>query len=156
MMPAQSPESAAKAFAADRLQPPYFPGSGKKSAPLQVLIVDDEALIRWAVAETLGAQGYNVTEAGDGSSALREFSNSLGETDVVLLDVRLPDSDDLRVLSAMRRLSPSTPVILMTAYGTPELMNEALRLGAFSLVNKPFAMSDLAPLIERALASNPI
>ena len=60
--------------------------------------------------------------------------------DVVLLDLRLPDCDDLRVLSAIRRLSPHTPVILMTAYGSPELFMEARRLGAFAIVDKPFDM----------------
>ena len=122
---------------------------------MQVLVVDDEALVRWSVAETLGAQGYKVTEAADAASAIRTFSNPLGETDLVLLDLRLPDSDDLCVLSAMRRLSPSTPVILMTAYATPELLHEARRHGAFSIVNKPFEMSDLALLVARALAARP-
>jgi DNA-binding NtrC family response regulator len=120
-----------------------------------VLVVDDEALLRWSIAETLGDQGYKVTQAADAAAAMRIFSGALGETDLVLLDLRLPDSDGLGVLSAMRRLSPSTPVILMTAYGTPELLKEARRLGTVGIVDKPFEMSDLAPLVERALAARP-
>ena len=154
-MLAQSPQSGAKSHPGETPRPEDFPRPAKKSAPTQVLVVDDEALVRWSVAETLGAQGYRVTEAGDGASAIRVFSNPLGETDLVLLDLQLPDSNDLRVLSAMRRLSTSTPVILMTAYGTPELLNEAHRIGAFGIVNKPFEMSDLAPLVKRALAARP-
>jgi DNA-binding NtrC family response regulator len=132
-----------------------FPHAAKKSAVARVLVVDDEALVRWSVAETLLDQGYEVTEAHDAASALRQFSMPLGATDVVLLDLRLPDSDDLHVLSAMHRLAPTTPVILMTAYGTPELFDRARQLGAFTVVNKPFEMDDLAPLIERALAARP-
>jgi two-component system NtrC family response regulator/two-component system nitrogen regulation response regulator GlnG len=53
----------------------------------------------------------------------------------------------------MRQLSPKVPVIVMTAFGTPELLNEALRLGAFAVIDKPFDMSAVSPLIERALAA---
>lgn len=129
-----------------------IPQPGEKPARPRVLVVDDEALVRWSVAETLAAQGYDVTEAGDAASAIRTFSAPV-VTDVVLLDLRLPDSDDLRVLSMMRRLSPATPVILMTAYGSPEILAEARRLGAFSVVIKPFEMYELAPLVERALSA---
>jgi DNA-binding NtrC family response regulator len=71
----------------------------------------------------------------------------------VLLDLRLPDSGDLRILAAMRQLSPEVPVILMTAFGTPDLLDDALRLGAFAVIDKPFDMSAISPLIERALAA---
>jgi DNA-binding NtrC family response regulator len=132
-----------------------FPQAAKKSALGRVLVVDDEALVRWSVAETLMDRGYEVTEAHDAASALRQFSMPLGATDLVLLDLRLPDSDDLHVLSAMHRLAPTTPVILMTAYGTPEIFDRARQLGAFTVVNKPFEMNELAPLVERALAARP-
>lgn len=132
-----------------------IPQPGEKPARPRVLVVDDEALVRWSVAETLAAQGYDVAEAGDAASAIRTFSEPVA-ADVVLLDLRLPDSDDLRVLSMMRRLSPATPVILMTAYGSPEILAEARRLGAFSVVNKPFEMHELAPLVERALSARPL
>jgi DNA-binding NtrC family response regulator len=119
----------------------------------RVLVVDDESLVRWSLTETLGASGYEVTEAGDGASAIRAFASLRSGTDVVLLDLRLPDVDDLRILGAMRQLSPNVPVIVMTAFGTPELLNEALRLGAFAVIDKPFDMSAISPLIERALAA---
>jgi two-component system response regulator AtoC len=120
----------------------------------RVLVVDDESLVRWSLAETLGASGYQVTEAKDGASAIRAFASPGGGTDVVLLDLRLPDADDLRVLAAMRQLSPEVPVIVMTAFGTPELLKEALRLGAFAVIDKPFDMSDVGPLIEQALGAS--
>ena len=69
----------------------------KKSAPT-VLVVDDEALIRWSLAEMLGERGYEVTEAGDGRMAVAAIENAAEPFDVVLLDYRLPDSADLRLL----------------------------------------------------------
>jgi two-component system response regulator AtoC len=118
----------------------------------KVLVVDDEPLVRWSIAETLGDRGYEVNEARDGASAMRSFLPP-GAADVVLLDYYLPDSHGLQLLSALRAASPSTPVILMTAHGTPELSAGARRLGAFAVVDKPFEMSDLEPLVKRALVS---
>jgi two-component system response regulator AtoC len=119
-----------------------------QSAAARVLIVDDESLVRWSLAETLCASGYQVTEAHDAASAIREMASA----DVVLLDLHLPDSRDLRVLASIRRLSPEVPVIVMTAFKTLEVMNEALGLGAFAVIDKPFDMSDISPLVGRALA----
>jgi two-component system, NtrC family, response regulator AtoC len=131
-----------------------FPHAAEKSTSARVLVVDDESLVRWSLAETLGASGYEVTEAKDGASAIRAFASLRGSTDVVLLDLRLPDVDDLHILAAMRQRSPNVPVIVMTAFGTPELLNEAMRLGAFAFIDKPFDMNDVSPLIERALAAS--
>jgi DNA-binding NtrC family response regulator len=80
-------------------------------------------------------------------AAFPEIAAAIG---LVFLDLRLPDSDDLHVLAAMRRLSPRTPVILMTAHGTPELADAARALGAFAVIDKPFDMGDLGPLAAQA------
>jgi two-component system NtrC family response regulator len=125
-----------------------------KKSPGRVLVVDDEPLVRWSVSETLTDEGYEVTEAGDGASAIQALS-AAAHADVVLLDLRLPDCDDLRVLSAVRRLVPTIPVIVMTAFGSPESLREARRLGAFAVLDKPFEMDALVPLVEHALASHP-
>src|SRR5689334_17550596 len=69
-----------------------------KKCPPSVLIVDDEALIRWSLAEMLGERGYAVTEAGDARMAISAIENAEEAFDVVLLDYRLPDSADLRLL----------------------------------------------------------
>ena len=121
----------------------------------RILVVDDEPLLRWSVKETLGESGYQVAEAGDAAGAMRAFADVHAPSDVVLLDMRLPDSADFDVLCAMRILSPVTPVILMTAHGNPELSVGARELGAFTVLDKPFEMDDLPPLVERALASRP-
>lgn len=124
-----------------------------KSAPLRILVVDDEALIRWSLVETLSDAGYDVIAVTDAESAVRVVSDSAAPFDVVLLDFRLPDSNDLTLLSRLRRLTPATRIILMTAYGTPEMSQEALDRGAYCVLNKPFEMNALSPLVTEAHAS---
>ena len=121
---------------------------------LTILVVDDEPLARWSVTETLQESGYGVVEASDAESALRAISVPGSSADLVLLDLNLPDSNDLRLLSAMHALRPATPIILMTAHGTDELFEEARQRGAFASVHKPFEMSDLSPLVAKALAAS--
>jgi DNA-binding NtrC family response regulator len=118
-----------------------------------VLVVDDEPLARWCVSETLHEAGYGVVEAGDAVSALRAISALGSPTDLVLLDFSLPDSNDLRLLSAMHALRPEVPIILMTAYGSEELFDEARQRGAIASLHKPFEMNELSPLVARALAA---
>ena len=130
------------------------PAFAKKVAPT-VLIVDDEALLRWSLAETLRDAGFQVVEAGDGASAMRAFSSGGVPTDAVLLDLHLPDSGDLRLFTAIHAHSPATPVILMTAYGTAELQEEACGRGAFMVLDKPFEMSAISPILEQALHAPP-
>lgn len=125
----------------------------KYSPPLRVLVVDDEALIRWSLVETLNDTGHEAVEATDARSAVRTLAEAATPFDVVLLDFRLPDSNDLRLLSQVRRLSPDTQVILMTAYGTPEVVKGAMDLGAFRVVGKPLEMSDVPALISQAHAA---
>jgi DNA-binding NtrC family response regulator len=120
-------------------------------AAATVLVVDDEPLVRWSLAETLIDSGYSVTQAGDALQALEAVAGA--RTDIVLLDMRLPDSSDLGVLSLLRRLSPQTKIILITAYGSDALTEEACLRGAFSVLDKPFDMCVLAPLVAKALAA---
>ena len=114
---------------------------------LRVLVVDDEPLIRWSIAETLGAAGHQVTQAQDAASALRALADA-PDTELVLLDFRLPDSNDLGLLAEIRRMAPAAPVILMTAFGTPDVTAGALKLGASKVLNKPFNMHDLEDLVR--------
>ena len=127
----------------------FSPRAGKTQS-VRVLVVDDEPLIRWSVSETLAARGYQVIEAGSGEAAISALMNAPGSTDVVLLDLVLPDSHDLSLLAVIRRLAPGVPVIMMTAFATPELVEWARALGAFTVVSKPFELNELAPLIRRA------
>ena len=125
----------------------------KKSPAVSVLIVDDEPLIRWSLAETLTDQGYGVLEAADGQAAVEALKDTPRPVDVVLLDYRLPDSNNLQLLATIRAMSPRSRVVLMTAYGTPEVAAEALRLGAVCVITKPIEMQEVATLVARAHGS---
>ena len=114
----------------------------------RVLVVDDELLIRWSLCETLSDRGCVVTEAADGQSAIRALTGGAELPDVVLLDFRLPDSDDLNLLSRIVSLVPNGRVILMTAHGSPELANAAIERGAFRVLHKPFELQDITALVS--------
>ena len=119
----------------------------------RVLVVDDEWLIRWSLREALEAQGHIVDEAADAAAALTALAAAGARPDAVVLDYRLPDSNDLSLLSAIRRGAPATRVIMMTAYGTDEMIRGALDLGAYRVVSKPFEVDQMADLVAAALAS---
>jgi len=134
-------------------QPWNFSDVTKNSPPLRILVVDDEGLIRWSLVQTLSDSGHTTVEAVDGATAIRAVSEALAPFDVALLDFRLPDSNDLTLLSRLRRLSPAMQIILMTAYGTPEVIQRALDLGVFRVVAKPLDMNDVATLVTHAHAA---
>lgn len=123
---------------------------------LRILIVEDEPLIRWSIAETLAHGGHTVLEAGNARTAVRALNAASDPIDVVLLDYRLPDSSDLGLLADIRRLMPRSAVVMMTAYGTPEMTREALDLGAFRVLDKPFDMDRLESLVREAYRSRSI
>jgi DNA-binding NtrC family response regulator len=112
-----------------------------------VLIVDDEALIRWSVAESLEAAGHRVLEAGSAREALDWVEDSAAAINTVVLDLKLPDSSDLGLLRRVHELRPSCRIILMTAHGTPEVLEEALQSGASDVLNKPFDMSRIVAAV---------
>ena len=123
---------------------------------LRILVVEDEPLIRWSIAETLAHGGHTVLEAGNARTAVRALNATSDPIDVVLLDYRLPDSSDLGLLADIRRLMPRSAVVMMTAYGTPEMTREALDLGAFRVLDKPFDMDRLESLVREADQSRSI
>jgi len=125
-------------------------GQAENPPALRVLIVEDESLIRWSLAETLEHAACVVTEAADAASAIRAVKDSPAAFDVILLDYRLPDSDDLNLLATLRRLTPGTAVVLMTAFGSPEVTQGALQLGVCRILNKPFDMHDIASVVRDA------
>jgi DNA-binding NtrC family response regulator len=124
-----------------------------KPGSLDVLVIDDEQLIRWSLAEALTQAGHRVSEAGDRATALQVLQTRPVPPDVILLDFRLPDSNDLGLLTAIRQLAPQAGVILMTAYDTPEITRGALELGAFRVVHKPFEVFAVVALVVEAHAS---
>jgi DNA-binding response OmpR family regulator len=122
---------------------------------LTVLIVEDEALFRWALVETLTEAGFQTLEARDGAAAIRAAAPS-NAIDVMLLDLWLPDSNAIDLLATLRRLAPATAIIAMTAHDDRELTNTALRLGADRVLKKPIDMRDVPTVVAHAHACRPI
>jgi DNA-binding NtrC family response regulator len=120
---------------------------------LSVLVVDDEMLIRWSISEALLGSGHRVVEAGSAEGAHEAVGSADAPIDVVLLDYRLPDSTGLTLLKEIRETLPESAVVLMTAYGTRELVSDALSLGVFRVLDKPFDMHSLDALVRSAHAA---
>jgi DNA-binding NtrC family response regulator len=115
-----------------------------------VLVVDDEPLIRWAVREGLEGAGYAVIEAGSAREAMQCLGDAASQASVALLDLKLPDSDDLSLLRRVLTAAPECRVIMMTAHGTPELLTEAVKAGAIATVAKPFDLPRVVGLVQAA------
>jgi DNA-binding NtrC family response regulator len=127
----------------------------EKTPTLRVLVVDDERLIRWSIAETLEHAGHAVIEAEDGAAAVRALTGDSQAIDAIVLDYRLPDSNDFGLLTTLRRLSPRSAVVLMTAYGSPEIADGAFARGVHQVLSKPFDMRELQSAVLTACGVPP-
>ena len=116
-----------------------------------VLVVDDEKLVRWSIRQKLESAGHQVVEAATGAEAMTLFHQNL--PDLVTLDVHLPDETGLKVLLEMKRLSPLTPIIMITAYGAVDDAVKALQIGAYDYLEKPVDFNRLLHSINNALES---
>ena len=115
----------------------------------KILIVDDQRNMRTTLAMMLKGIGYEVEEAADGDEG-----SSLGATgafDLILTDLRMGTKGGMDVLRAIKDAQPMTEVIVMTAYGTIESAVEAMRLGAFDYIQKPFTEQELVVKVSKAL-----
>ena len=114
-----------------------------------VCVIDDQALIRDSLVATLTSQEHKVFAFDNAQDALTEVRQRA--FDVVLTDLRMPGMDGVALLREMRRLGLDIPVILMTAYASVTTAVEAMKLGAFDYIQKPFNADEVAILVERAL-----
>lgn len=120
----------------------------RRTKRASVLLAEDQPAMRVLVASQLRAAGYHVTEVPDGRELLRELE-ARHEHDVIVSDVRMPACSGLQVLELVRRADWATPVILMTAFGDRETHEEAKRLGAARLFDKPFDVGELVQEVLR-------
>lgn len=111
----------------------------------KILVVDDQPAIRMMLVELFAAQGIDVYEAESGSIALDIYEKQ--KPNCVLLDLKMPEMDGIEILRGIRMLSPEVPVILITAYADPDIMEEALALGITHCFTKPFDIIELKSLV---------
>src|SRR3954468_7434386 len=116
--------------------------------PATILVVADGPLIGRALSDGLGEDGFTVVEAETAKAALARFGPGI---DLVLLDYKLPDSDGLQVLRAIKATDPDVPIILLTAFSSIETAVEAMKQGAYHYANKPFNLDELALVVGKAL-----
>jgi DNA-binding NtrC family response regulator len=114
-----------------------------------ILIVDDEPIVRESIRDWLKDAGYNVATAETGEEALEMIKKQ--DFSVVVLDIRLPGQTGISVLKQVKALKPEIKSIIITAYPSEELLNEAKRLDAIDYLIKPIAPDDLERLIREAL-----
>jgi two-component system, NtrC family, response regulator AtoC len=115
----------------------------------RILIADDHDALRRGLARGLTEAGHEVDEASNGNAAIERLHDSY--FDVVLSDLKMGGSDGLDVLRTTRALHPTTAVILMTAFGSVTTAVEAMKVGAFDYVQKPFEIEEMEVKIEKAL-----
>jgi two-component system response regulator AtoC len=114
---------------------------------IDVLVVDDEESSRKLCVAILQSMGYTAETADSGASALAILEN--GHTDIVISDVRMPGMDGIELLKIIKQKYPQTDVVMMTGYGTIPASVEAIKLGAYDYITKPFGVEEFKHLIQR-------
>ncbi len=114
-----------------------------------ILIVDDEQSILQALSAILRDEGYRVTEAPDGVSAMKAVAKE--PPSVMLLDIWMPEQDGLETLRRIRDSAPQVPVIMMSGHGTIETAIKAIKLGAYDYIEKPLSLDKVLLLVKHAI-----
>ncbi|MBP2653214.1 MAG: response regulator receiver protein [Firmicutes bacterium] len=112
-----------------------------------VLVIDDQPGIRRLLMEVLSEEGYSVFEAANGYDGIQKAKDT--HPGLILMDMKMPGMDGIETLRELRRLEMGEKVVMMTAYGELDLVNEAKELGAVDYITKPFDIVSLCQLIQR-------
>ena len=115
----------------------------------KILIVDDERSMRDVLSIMLKRAGYGVTVASDGEEAIAHIDKEL--FDLVITDLKMPKAGGLEVLKAVKESSPESVVLIITAYASTESAVEAMKLGAYDYLTKPFQVDEVQLIIRNAL-----
>ncbi|MDP6946258.1 MAG: response regulator, partial [Myxococcota bacterium] len=117
----------------------------------RILVVDDEANMRMVLRAMLSREGYEVDEAADGLSALAALERCGGDVQVIITDLRMPGLDGMGLLGRIVADYPGRPVVMITAHGSVDTAVEAMKVGAFDFVTKPFDAGDLRAVVQKAV-----
>jgi two-component system response regulator PilR (NtrC family) len=115
----------------------------------RILVVDDERGMRDFLSIMLRQDGHEVTSARDGLEALQRIK--AGGLDLVITDLKLPGADGLEVLKVSRKFMPTVQVVMITAFATTENAIEAMKLGAYDYILKPFKVEEVVHIVQRGL-----
>ena len=118
-----------------------------------VLVIDDDQGMRQILKDFLERDGHRVVEAASGEAAVSVVE--LESIDVVILDKEMPGMNGMEVLSFLHRRFPSTPVILVTAFGGPHVAEESFRRGAVEYIEKPFRLSNVVDRVQKLIDDAP-
>jgi DNA-binding NtrC family response regulator len=130
---------------------PTMISAQEKKESTRILVIDDEPVIRDLLFDVLSRKGYMVDTAEDGAIGLKKAKAQYYA--VVFTDIRMPGMNGVEVYRKLKTISPRSRVIVMTGYGLEEMIQEALDLGAFADVKKPFDLELIYGLVQRAIAS---
>lgn len=114
-----------------------------------ILIVDDEENVRFFLQEVMQREGYDVSLAENGKTAIEKVKKE--GFDIVILDVRMPDINGLDVLGEIKNIDPSLIVIIITAHGTKQIAYDAITKGAYDYFSKPVDIDELRIVVKRAV-----
>jgi len=112
----------------------------------KILVIDDEAIVRISCERTLAPEGYQVRVASGGREGLVFLEKE--PFSLVLLDLKMPDIDGIEVLNIIKEKWPDTKVVIITGYSTVDTAVQALRLGAFNFIEKPFTPDTLISAVK--------
>ena len=118
-------------------------------AKAKIIIVDDDPEALETLSDVLEDEGHKILSANSGKEAIAEVIEE--KPQVILLDIKMPDMDGIEVLRRIKKIDKDIPVIMITAYGSMGSVIEAMRLGAYDYLNKPFDLDKMKILIKRAL-----
>jgi len=119
-----------------------------KNTKGRILIVEDEKSLKEVLRILLEEEGYEITAAANGLEGMDYIQNDI--FDLVVTDIKMPKADGFEVLKKVKEISPSTIVIMITAFGTTESTIEAMKLGAYDYIHKPFKIDEIRHVIEKA------
>ena len=115
----------------------------------QMLLVEDDTAMRQMLESLFTGEGFSVAEAANAQDAIAIAREQ--DFDVVLSDIKMPGKSGIELVGELRELQPATPVVLMTAFGTPDTEVVALRVGAFDYAPKPFEPEEVLRMVRRAV-----